>query len=563
MATIEEQTKLMLIKALQEVRPDIDVSQGTAIADTTIKAFMRLISPNVRAIESMHFRNSIRNAAFLSRVDMDDLQANWYLNRHQGSRATGTVRLFFDVAQDINLSVGSLVVSNEDNIAFLNPNAVFFDALTVQTNVEDGRFFVDVDVESVDIGNFPTPAGTVSKLEAGPSGISGITNIDDFYAGEEIESNIDFGLRGERAITVRNLVNNRSILTTLLEEFQFLNNVQVVGYGDAEMQRDTINLREIINLINNSPDTNIPVEVPNLSETSIENFHVGNKTDIYINRRNLITHSVNLTEDETDFVALFGSHNAVLNLRTLLDDDGNQRFNYPIFDIVSVQQLNSVLEPITLVDEIQEETENATNPNGFLNGFYNLEVLRTDLRFSVYEQLGLRLKSDLDELGAQIPGKTTLQGVPLRITYRYVDGVQEVQDYVEDPDNKLTLAEPLVKSKLPGFVDVYDTVAEEVVPMRVSLESGATVEDVVDLIDFFIDNVREALEVSDLIAFLYEQRVVTYVEQPLVLRVRIENENREIEEPIAPNPTRFDLRELEKRHVGFISEIEVEEILEF
>jgi hypothetical protein len=569
MATIEEQIKAVAEKAVKEVRKDVRTHQGTAVADLTIKPIVELLSPHARSVETLLFRQFLRNAPWLSPEDVDGLMSNIFLARKKGAYATGIVRLFFSEPEEVRFGVNTLIVANSNGVQFSNPNPSYFSAADVRSKVEGDRFYIDINVQSVEKGKFKTEAGAVTKLVSSPGGPVSVINKDDFFEGAAQESNIDFAIRGEKSLSVRNLTTNPSISTVLKDSIDWLSDVRTIGYGDAEMKRDTINLQEIVNLLNGSTDLGTPVALPSLSQDDIDNFHVGNKTDIIIARKSLKTTSAVLTADETDFVTLLGDHNGILNLRTLTNSDGSLRFTFPIFDIVSVQQLNSELQPITLIDEIEEELDNPTNPNGFQNGMFRVEVMDTKLRMSVYEKLGLRLQSDIDELGQQVSLKNTLQGVPLKIVYRYSDGVQEVQDFVDDPQNKLLDADPMVKGQFPGFIDIYNINAPYSAEapgtkMRVKLDSGKTIVDVVTEIEFFTNNSSTDFEVSDLIAYLYSKKVVTYVEQPLYLRLRVEDEERNlVEVSESPNTTRYDLIEIKKRHVGIISEIEVEEITEF
>jgi len=563
MASIEEQVERAVKKAVEEIRSDVDTSQGAALLDLTIKPLVAQLTPVVRSIESMHFRMALRNAPFLSKMDMDDLMSNWFISRNEGDTAAGTIRLYFNEASDIIMEANSVSVLNKNGISFVNTQQFFFEEIEVQGNVENNLFYVDIPVEATIKGKFETLAGEILSIESAPRGAVSVTNKDNFYPGENEENNIDLGLRGEKSITTRNLVNNRSIAAVLRDEFPWAKQVQVVGYGDDEMKRDAINLQEIIKLLNDSKDIDEIVALPSLSSDVLKNFHVGNKTDIYISRKNLITHSVILTASETDYGTVFNDDNAILNLRTLVDGSGKLRFKFPIFDIVAVQQLNSALEPITLFNEIKEETENPTNPNGFTNGFYNFEVLDTSLRFSMQEKIGLRLQSDEDEAGVAIAGKKSLQGVPLKITYRYVDGVEEVQNFASTSEQKLVIADPIVKSLLPGFVDVVDpNDLTTVSTMKVTLFPGKTIAEVEAGVSFFVENIGDNLEISDMIAYLYQQELVSYVEAPLYLKLRIEDETRTVIIPEgSPSNNRFDLKELKQRHVGFISEIVVEEAI--
>ena len=687
MATIEEQTLSMLVKALKEIRPDVDTDQGSATTDLTIKPYLKMLAPLVRSIESLHYRLSIRNAPFLADPDMDDLMANWFLFRKSGSQASGNVRLYYSNPETVVIGVGDLIVENDDGIRFSNEVPASFSEQVVRTNRENGLYYVDVPVVAQEVGNFPTPAGYITTIIADSTAANNVINKDDFYSGTNRESNVDFGIRGEQSLTMRNLVNDRSIRTVLLQEFDWLDRVTIIGYGDPEMQRDVINLEEIINLLNSSPDLNAPVTVPAIPDP--DRFHVGNKTDIYLDRKNLVTAEVIMTAEETDYFTRFADINYNLDLSLLVDENGDQRFTFPILDITSVQILNTNNEPITLATDLQEETTNPTNPNGFTEGFYEWNVIDTALRFTSKEKIGLRLKSDrtaagltsevtevecvdgativqssyftintvdptnyyvwynVDGLGADpspggspievlingadsantvatktanaitainggldfsatstleiasiqnvnagevvnatagnsglavkvitegseefIAGKTTLQGVPLKITYRYFEGIVEVQEFVENLDRKLVGSDPLAKAKLPGIIDYFDDrdVNNPLTTLKVRLQEGVTTDDVEQAITDFIENVSGSLEISDLVGYLYNLSLVTYVQLPTYLRLTVENEDRSTEVYKATNTggegylDKFDLEELEKRNVGFISEVVVEAV---
>ena len=156
----------------------------------------------------------------------------------------------------------------------------------------------------------------------------------------------------------------------------------------------------------------------------------------------------------------------------------------------------------------------------------------------------------------------------MKVSYRYYEGVRDVQEYIDHLDRRLVGADPLIRVTFPGKIDYYDDrdTGDIKTTLKVKMFDGVTKIEVEDAIREFTENLSTVFEVSDLIAYLYEMRLVDYIQQPMYLRLTIVGEDRD-ETIFKPTDVQgekflssFDLVELDKKNVGFVSEILVEEI---
>lgn len=241
---------------------------GTGIYDVLIRPYAMLRVMLVDEINRAKAYSSLTEAANLRSTigedeytaAVDSILSNWFVTRKDGTKSTGTVRLYFTKTfsylsipkdgsvklsiNDVNYDVArDYVISTSDFSSIYNSdrNAI--------------EYYTDINVESID--NISATAGTV------------VTNINSIYllraevigdisSGKEYETNEEFIARTQRVITTRELVSDNAIYTTLREVFSDIKELYVAGYGDPEQLRDIVEFSDI-------------------------DIHVGNKSDIYLN----------------------------------------------------------------------------------------------------------------------------------------------------------------------------------------------------------------------------------------------------------------------------------------
>ena len=239
-----------LVTKLKENFPEFDLREGTAYRDMLVKPQSLLFQP-LRDTTNVIRRNlSLGNFALMLEDEFDELVSNIFVTRRDGDSARGTVRVFFESPRDT--VIGTDVIFLSENGDSFNPESpIIITAEQMKLNTEGLFFFVDVAVISSEPGEeFNVEAGAIIFVEGGPEGITSVNNSSALTDGVDQETNTVLFARAQTAISVRNLVTDRSIPTVLLEQFTQVREMLVVGQGEAEMLRDItpilIDLGEVI-----------------------------------------------------------------------------------------------------------------------------------------------------------------------------------------------------------------------------------------------------------------------------------------------------------------------------
>lgn len=570
--------KNLLKRALSETVPEADTSTGTAINDLLIEPSSIFLEDVFNLIGTVSSQLRIDDNADLD-TTLDSFASNWFLERKPGTLTFGTVRLFLSEPSDVNIPARSLFLVR-DGLVFTNPNDFSLPYSEVVKNRYNELFFVDIEVEATRQSSLTVEGGDLIPVMVSPITVEYAEAVDSFTPGTDAETNQQFQERIKKTIVLRNLVSAEAIETYMKELFPWITKVRVVGYGDPEMLRDTIDLEYLAGQLG--------VVFDELGIPQRTSFHVGNKIDIHVNYRSVEFGTVVLTSEETDFhlsEEAGEDHNYEMDLSQIVDSDGNKKFHFPIYDIVGVQVLDEDYNPISFLDDVVEELVNCSNPNGFANGMFSWSSMTPVLRYSPKESIGLRLKSDwtyneVTEEWEQISGKSQLQGMNLAIVYRYFSGYEEIQKFLEAQDTRLICADALVKSFIPCSVTVLPEEGEEEGFLEVKLATGATTAQIEIFIREYLKTLEEKLIISELISSLHENGFVTFVKQPVKLKLMIPPVDRYVgfdgdpsnleetsyfydsdaHEATKKYLSYFDLEELGEKGVEFVSDIKVLEI---
>jgi hypothetical protein len=347
---------------------------------------------------------------------------------------------------------------------------------------KDGDFYyVDVLVEAETVGtNGNVAAGAIVDFPGGPTTLARVENPSTFAGGADRETNEELVERAKEAITVRDLVSKPAIKTVLTQEFDFIRDMRVIGYGDPEMERDF--------LVGDNLELGLfpPIDVLGGSP----GLHIGGKVDIYIR-------SVNLTEESVRIDAL--KQFVALRPKDAYD---------PVVDPVNLQYVNTLKRPLIDIVSIQPIDVVTGDPIGsplIPTLDYAFLVDNKTVRFSTEERNRLQIFNGL-----------VLNGSVL-LTYRHCADIVTVQSFVDSEDRRVVTADLVVKFSTPAFVDVALVV-------QIGETSTLTPADLQALLITFLNDkkVGERLEVSDIVDLMYDNGV-TFVQLPITLTVTVVN----------------------------------------
>lgn len=269
----------LLEQRVKEARPDLDTRDFTALHDLLIKPHALLLEPLQADIDALKAAQSLASSN-ISDEEIDNLVANIFLSRRDGVTATGLARVYVTTPATLVFDQDSVFVASNGS-TYVPIQQISFPEALVRLNVDGSMYYVDVPVMAEDSGEKARiKAHTLSTMQGSSINFVKVDNPYPFSGGVDRETNAELTARAADAITVRDLVSGRGILTRLMQVFSFIERTFIAGHLDPEQQRDLVN-----------------------------GIHVGGKGDVRIKPASLLADQVKITVPNVDgsFVLSSGS----------------------------------------------------------------------------------------------------------------------------------------------------------------------------------------------------------------------------------------------------------------
>lgn len=251
--TLDEQAlanaDTFLTAYLKEKVPDADFSQGSVVRDFVITsiafmfAFLEQERKTTRDQQSLLALSTQADSEAVSDA-VNALLSNWFITRKTGQTARLTATLHFSQAADVPLSTTTRFFRTSDLIYVPDiTTATTIPASqlvpTFNTNNVVTEYTTTVNLRAQEIGaNYNVPIGRFLSADQFSPFFTYAENTSAVSGGTYEESTPELLARAPTAISVRNLVNARSIDTVLRETFVGVTRVLSVGFGEPEMLRD-------------------------------------------------------------------------------------------------------------------------------------------------------------------------------------------------------------------------------------------------------------------------------------------------------------------------------------
>lgn len=290
---LDVDTETFLANLLEETYDDVDVSTFSAMRDLVIRAFTVMAQPFRREVEGIKLTQSLNNYESMTRDELNALLGNYFTSLDDGSKAGGTVRMYFPSPQSVvvtpltQFSTGSALNFYPTQVQSIS---------NVQMSFQQSQslYYFDVIVEAEEAGSaYEIGTGEVTSV-TGISGVTRVTNLARFTGGLDAETKAEGVARVRNSITIRNLITSRGASFVIPENFPAVDTMQVIGYGDDEMDRDIVYGPVAISGI---PGGFTGSRNPDLAIG--EHIHIGGKTDIYVYQQEPDTDNLDI-EDLTD-----------------------------------------------------------------------------------------------------------------------------------------------------------------------------------------------------------------------------------------------------------------------
>ena len=240
----------ILEQFLTDRLPTIDFSKGSAMRDFVVVALSNVFAYLRAERDITRARQSLLLLGKLTGTDVDDavdeILSNWFVFRKQGRTASGRVTIYFSQQTDVTIPTTA---------KFYKTSALVFDPDSLDDllySADDMLPVIDSEGEvvayTIDVPLVAAQSGATYNIEIGTFEdytrfnpyITRVENAERFTGGGGIETTAEMLERAETAISVRDLNSARSIDATLKDQFEEVDDVIVVGYGEPEMIRDLV-----------------------------------------------------------------------------------------------------------------------------------------------------------------------------------------------------------------------------------------------------------------------------------------------------------------------------------
>lgn len=262
-----------LTQYLSERVTEASFDRGSAVRDflvngfTYLYAFLRGEADSIVAVQSLARMQAIKESGEDIDFSVDSVLSNWFLKRKEGSIATLTAKVHFSTRKAVTIpstakfyKTSSLVFYiNTAETAYVIPEQQLYPIFNSVGTVVD--YAAEIPLVAAKPGaDYNVTPGRFLKIEV-PGGLPNFLyaeNVLDAVYGKGAETSVDFLSRAETAVTVKNLVNNRSCDSVLRDSFVDVEDTLTIGMGEKEMTRDLL------------------VNIPHIR------LHTGGKYDTYI-----------------------------------------------------------------------------------------------------------------------------------------------------------------------------------------------------------------------------------------------------------------------------------------
>jgi hypothetical protein len=219
--------------------PDLILQDGEPMDDLVVKPMQILLETFRRQIQQVSNNQSVIDPTSLNEREADNLGANYFVRRRQGGVSVGVARLYYSAPQGATVTPNNAVYDSSghrfypvENQSISSSNMLF--------NVEDNLFYFDVIVRAETEGTaYNLAPNALIGIEELASVVK-VANKAQFEEGADKETTEAYLSRVESSLTEKSLVTFRGINARLTDVFNTIRLIQVIGYGDPEMQRDIL-----------------------------------------------------------------------------------------------------------------------------------------------------------------------------------------------------------------------------------------------------------------------------------------------------------------------------------
>ena len=232
-----------------------DYSDGSSLRDLVVKAisfnfaYLRKTATQIRVRQSLLTIENVDTTDDPEAADdaVDEILSNWFAKRNQGGYVRVTA--YGHASQPIDVTVPSdTLFYKTANLIFLldnNGDDLFVPAEQLVAifdssgEVTDHIFPIPL-IAELPGRDYEVEAGVFASFDSFNAYVTRMETLVKASGGEDVEASTDYIARAQNLITVRNLINARSVDATLREDYEDIKGITTIGMADSEMIRDRV-----------------------------------------------------------------------------------------------------------------------------------------------------------------------------------------------------------------------------------------------------------------------------------------------------------------------------------
>uniref|UniRef100_A0A7C3WSK3 Baseplate protein J-like domain-containing protein n=1 Tax=Dictyoglomus turgidum TaxID=513050 RepID=A0A7C3WSK3_9BACT len=224
---------------LAQKYPDIAREEGDPLTELILNPVEAIVEPVAREIANITKRQSLENLDYHTKESIDAAAGNLFLERIKGEYAYGTVRLYYSSPRYVAATTEKMFFT-ATGLNFFPVANQYITANQMAYNMEGDYYYFDVRVVSQLPGDQYNIGANSIAGALGFEGAIKVTNKTPFRGGAHEETNEE--LLSRALMTPNEVAPNtyRGIYALLRDNFPSITYLQLIGYGDPEMQRDLV-----------------------------------------------------------------------------------------------------------------------------------------------------------------------------------------------------------------------------------------------------------------------------------------------------------------------------------
>ena len=481
MARSKEEIQIDLMTNILREEDRVDVLPGQVIRDVVINGPSAEMENIYAQIDRVQLSQSLANAKLMTAPELDDLVFNYGITRLGATKSTGQVTFYTKnqptttVIIPKDTKVGTGIGSNGQEATFLTRYDATFDPAAEGNyyNSNSGQWEIIVDVIAETSGD-PGNIGAFEIINLKNINVPfQVTNYTPMNGGEDQESNASLATRALALINGSSIGTRNGYEGLALSQPTILDTI-VVGPGEDLMTRDG-GFGGKVDIWNVVGDAGlVAIDFNDEPSLLIENFNEGeafNEGGVY-----------NFPRKPVD---AFSPISLTANTASGVSNVIMYEIKNPAPDSVVYMSPSGARYHYTIIKADDNDTGHSVNANDYI--IWNLPEMQY-----------------LREYNPDPSGTAVLSGntMTVNITYTYNAGITNLQNSLDDENNKILTADVLAKEaqKILIDVDMSITLLDEYKQSRAV--ENQTVSNIVDAIAQTINNntLGSKLEESDLVA---------------------------------------------------------------